>query len=307
MDFNAQTWIVQCAQETQEVKVKENNGGFQGARFALVAEHVFLHTANHRKGELSGMKRSKNLTLVAYGAIKEMMMNSHAFPEKRLKFRQLAEQIGVSRTTVNNALYILAKEGYLDFVPNQGYSVRSLNKKEIEDLQEIRLILEIGTVGKAIHRMTDESFLQFEKAKTAYEYAIVWGDYQKLYLLDAEFHASLIAMAGNYWLVQHYLEICRKAVVCLRSDALPAQRVWQIAREHNTLFEAVRIRDVDTVKDMIRKHTVYFRKDFLPFSAFPKIRRTKNLYHLNVVDHKNFRCLEIPREPAADINVSDAR
>jgi DNA-binding GntR family transcriptional regulator len=70
-------------------------------------------------------------------------------------------------------------------------------KEEIKGFYEIRLILEIGTIGKAIRRMTEEKLLRFQQAKAAWEGAIGRADGQALYLLDAKFHASLVAMAGN--------------------------------------------------------------------------------------------------------------
>ncbi len=60
------------------------------------------------------------------------MLNYEIVPGQRLVFIDLAKQLNVSRTPVNNALSILAQQGYLDFVPNQGYSVHKLTQKEAE-------------------------------------------------------------------------------------------------------------------------------------------------------------------------------
>ena len=201
------------------------------------------------------MKGYRNLTLAAYEHIKEMMMTSRLAPGERLKFKQLAERIGVSRTPVNNALHILAREGYLDFVPNAGYSVRWPTGKETKEFKEIRLILEIGSIGKAIHRITDNKLLRVQQAKTAYEKASGQADNRKLYLLDANFHASLVAMADNQQLVHYYLEICRKAVLSLQVASSPEACFWRICREHDALYQAVRLRDVDEAREMIRRHS----------------------------------------------------
>ena len=72
------------------------------------------------------MKKSKNLTLKVYNRIMKLMLDYEIVPGQRLVFVDLANQLKVSRTPVNNALSILAQEGYLDFVPNQGYSVRQI-------------------------------------------------------------------------------------------------------------------------------------------------------------------------------------
>ncbi|KAB2840081.1 GntR family transcriptional regulator, partial [bacterium] len=93
------------------------------------------------------MKKYSNLTLKVYHRIIELMLNYEIVPGQRLVFIDLAKQLGVSRTPVNNALSILAQEGYLDFVPNQGYSVHKLTRKEAENLYEFREVLEVGFLG----------------------------------------------------------------------------------------------------------------------------------------------------------------
>lgn len=91
---------------------------------------------------------------------------------------------------------------------------------------------------------------------TAYEHAIFGPDRQKLFILDAEFHASLIAMTGNYYLVQQYLEIFPKAFLSLRKNELKVDRAHETVQEHKALFEAMRIRDVERAKELIKRHVV---------------------------------------------------
>ncbi len=200
------------------------------------------------------MKEPKNLTLAAYDRIKEMMLNYDIVPGQRLVFMDLARQLGVSRTPVNNALSMLAKEGYLDFVPHQGYSVHKLTQKELEEIYEIREILEIGTIGKAIRRMTQEKLDRVARRKAEYEAAITDRVHRQLFVLDTEFHAGIIDMIDNDYLVERYREICRKIFLRFRTEHLRMTRIQEIVEEHNRLFEAIRIKDVDRAKELIRGH-----------------------------------------------------
>ena len=84
----------------------------------------------------------------------KLMLDYEIVPGQRLVFVDLANQLKVSRTPVNNALSILAQEGYLDFVPNQGYSVRRLSQKDAEELYQIREVLEVGINDQAIKNIT---------------------------------------------------------------------------------------------------------------------------------------------------------
>ena len=200
------------------------------------------------------LKGHKNLTLAAYNSIKEMMLNYDIVPGQRLIFVDLARQLGVSRTPVNNALSILAKEGYLDFVPNQGYSVHKLTKEEAESLYEVREILEIGTIDKAVRLMTDDTLHTFEKYKNAYEEAISDRVHRKLFLIDTEFHASLIEMVGNKFLTERYRDICLRIVLRFRTEDLRIARIRDIVKEHDRLFEAVSKRRVEAIKQLMLNH-----------------------------------------------------
>lgn len=206
------------------------------------------------------MKQRKNLTLATYDRILKMMINYDIVPGQRLLFMDLAKQLGVSRTPVNSALSILAKEGYLDFTPNQGYTVHKLTKEEAEGLYEIREILELGTIGKAVRRITPEKIERFKKAKQDYEKSITDRVHRGLFVLDTDFHAAVIEMVDNPYLVTRYRDLCQRIFLRFRIDALRMDRVHDIVKEHNELFEAVCIRDVDMAKNLIVKHNQSARK-----------------------------------------------
>lgn len=183
-----------------------------------------------------------------------MMLNYDIVPGQRLVFVDLAEQLGVSRTPVNNALSILAKEGYLDFVPNQGYSVHRLTLDEAESLYEIREILEVGTIGKAIRRMDDAGLKVLEKRKKDYETFITDRVQRKLFILDTDFHAGIVEMLDNPILAERYRDVCQKIFLRFRTEDLMIERIRDIVSEHEQLFEAVRIKDVAHATELIRMH-----------------------------------------------------
>ncbi len=207
------------------------------------------------------MKQKQNLTLATYDRIMEMMINYDIVPGQRLVFVDLAEQLGVSRTPVNNALSILAKEGYLDFIPNQGYAVHKLTRKEAEDLFEIREILELGSIGKAIRCISPEKIKFFSQAKENYEKAITDSVHRGLFVLDAEFHASVMEMIDNPHLVARYRELCRRIFLRFRIDTLRLDRIHEIVKEHEQLFEAICIRDVALAKDLLKNHNRNAKKN----------------------------------------------
>lgn len=190
-----------------------------------------------------------------------MMLNYDIIPGQKLIFVDLAEKIGVSRTPVNNALSILANEGYLDFIPNQGYSVHVLTEEEANYLFEIREMIEIGVIGQAIRKMTDKKIEKLEKCKLEYEKAISDRVQRKLFILDTEFHASTIEMMENPILVDRYRDICQKIFLRFRVEDLLIDRIRQIAIEHNHIFNSIRTRDVEHAKELLNIHNTNAKKN----------------------------------------------
>lgn len=223
------------------------------------------------------MKGQQNLTLAVYDRIKQMMVNYDIIPGQRLTFVDLAKQLGVSRTPVNNALSILAKEGYLDFVPNQGYRVHKLTQEEAQSLYEIREILEVGTIEKALARISDQNIQVMEKRKEDYEAAMSDRVHRRLFLLDTEFHAGLIEMVGNKFLTERYRDICLKIVLRFRTEDLRMERINDIVHEHHILLEAVKKRQANDIKRLIQSHNKNAQKNLFAIifrneSAVEKIR-----------------------------------
>jgi DNA-binding GntR family transcriptional regulator len=221
------------------------------------------------------VKPRQNLTLTTYDRILEMMINYDIIPGQRLVFVDLANQLGVSRTPVNNALSILAMEGYLDFIPNQGYTVHKLTRREADELYEIREIVEIGTIGRAVERMTPIATKRLRQKKSAYEQAITDTVHRKLFVLDTDFHASIIEMTGNPYLVDHYRDICKRIFLRFRVEALSVDRVHDIVNEHNELFEAVAIRDVELARELLRKHNRNAKQNLFQIIFAPEQVRRK--------------------------------
>jgi DNA-binding GntR family transcriptional regulator len=196
----------------------------------------------------------KNLVMATYDRIMQMMLNYDIVPGQRLIFVDLAKQLGVSRTPVNQALTILAKEGYLDFVPNQGYTVHKLTQYELESLYEIRQILELGTISKAIRRISPEKIERLKRKKEDYEKAITDRVHRGLFIRDTDFHAAVIEMTGNDLLVDRYRDLCRRIFLRFRIDTLSLDRIHEIVEEHGQFFEAICIKDVDMAKDLLKRH-----------------------------------------------------
>ncbi len=100
------------------------------------------------------------------GALRTAILDYRLRPGQRLVERELIEQLGVSRTTIREALRELTSEGLVTVVPQRGAVVSAPSLAEAEDLYEIRAVLESLLVERFVERATDA---QIEKMAAAVE------------------------------------------------------------------------------------------------------------------------------------------
>ena len=208
-----------------------------------------------------------NLTLKVYKTLREMMLHYQLVPGQRLVVMDLAKQLGVSRTPVNTALSILAKDGFLDFVPNQGYTVHKITRAEAEQLYEIVKILSLGGASKAVRFLTDEKLAELARRKADYERAVAEQVSRGRFILDQEFHAYILEMSENVYLADYFREVYQRIYLHHRIEGLRSERARQVVNEHNEIFEALRIRDVELLKELIAAH-VEAGKNYILAYAF---------------------------------------
>lgn len=200
------------------------------------------------------LNQDKNLTEMAYRKIKEMMLNYDIVPGQRLIFVDLAKRLSVSRTPVNNALSILANEGFLDFVPNQGYTVHQITREEAGALYELREIIELGAIEKALDNLSSEKIEILKRQKCLYETSVIENVSRGRFTLDQEFHASYVRMAENRYLTDYFREIYQRIFLRHRIEGLPAGRAKRVVLEHSEIYDAIRQRNLKSARQLISRH-----------------------------------------------------
>lgn len=119
-------------------------------------------------------------------------------PGERLVEATIAEQLGVSRAPVREALSALEREGVVVSVPRRGYFVRDLSEQDIEEIYSLRLILELGALPRCIERATNEDISALQRIVD--QMGVGMGqayDAVTLTTLDLSFHERICKIAGH--------------------------------------------------------------------------------------------------------------
>src|SRR5262245_27884958 len=128
----------------------------------------------------------------AYEQIKTRLINSDYPPGSFLSERQLARNLGMSKTPVKAALERLESEGFITVSPQQGIVVRELSVQEIADLYEIRSALESYALRTLAGRLTPEQVARVRANLQAQARIRGSGDVAKGVELDAAFHIQFV-------------------------------------------------------------------------------------------------------------------
>lgn len=196
----------------------------------------------------------KPLREIVFETLREAIINGVLEPGERLMEIQLAEEMGVSRTPVREAIRKLELEGFVVMIPRKGAYVSGISMKDIADVFELRAALEGLAAGLAAERITEEELDQLERMLVKIGDCVQNNDLEQLIELDTEFHATLFKASRNERLVQITSNL-REQVQRFRTTTLSTPgRLKFTLQEHKKIVEAVSERNVELAKALASEH-----------------------------------------------------
>ncbi len=181
----------------------------------------------------------------AYLHLKDMIFEYKLVPGQKLLSQDLGDRIGVSRTPVKNALNVLEREGFVRLIPNRGFYMVELSRREAEELFEVREALETMALRRAIRHFTEESFGELTHRKECYEAAVEQQLTRTRFFLDRDFHLQIAIMGKNETLVRHMQQIMELSFLKHRVEGLNPKRGYTVRQEHEDIWRAILERDVE--------------------------------------------------------------
>lgn len=188
-------------------------------------------------------------------ALRQAILDFHLKPGQRLVERELIEQLGVSRTTIREALRELTSEGLVTVVPQKGAVVATPTLDDAIDLYEVRAALESLVVQRFVERATDS---QVERLKMAVEQfhdeTIRTADIRRILAAKDLYYVVLIEGAASSAL-QQLLEGIQARVQVLRATSLSEDgRTFAAVRELRAIAEAIAARDATLAARLTAEH-----------------------------------------------------
>ncbi|MER7370218.1 GntR family transcriptional regulator [Nonomuraea wenchangensis] len=171
----------------------------------------------------------------------------------------LAAQFGVSATPVREAMLDLAKEGLVEAVRNKGFRVTELSDRDLDELTELRRLIEVPTVARLAGTMEAAAF---ERLRPIAEEIVVAGEAGDLLAYvdaDLRFHVELLALSGNARLVSVVRDLRNRARLYGLSQLSERDALGDSAREHLALLDALAGGDGEAVARLMDEHIGHVR------------------------------------------------
>ncbi|MFI6376095.1 GntR family transcriptional regulator [Streptomyces sp. NPDC050546] len=169
----------------------------------------------------------------------------------------LGERFGVSATPVREAMQQLAIEGAVEVVPNRGFRVVERGARELEELAEVRSLIEVPVMLRLARAVPAERWAELRPLAEATVRAASSGCRATYAESDRVFHRAVLSLSGNEQLVQIAEDLHRRAQWPLVGGG-PGGRgradLVADAHEHTALLDALVARDLDVVRVLVGEH-----------------------------------------------------
>lgn len=186
--------------------------------------------------------------------IREDILSGKYITDEVLRENTIANELGVSRTPVREALRQLELEGLVNIVPNKGATVAGFSAKDMNDIYVIRSYLEGLCAKWACENITEEQIEEMEEIQYLCEFHCKKEHYEQMVELDNRFHDILYA-ASNSKMLNHILSDFHHYVQRIRAVSLSnPERATRCMDEHNAIVEALKQRDGMKAEELAHQH-----------------------------------------------------
>ena len=165
---------------------------------------------------------------------------------------KLAEEYGISRTPLREALKVLATEGLVTMKVRRGASVTEVNAKDQRDVYHLLSLLESDAAGVVAATATEAQLADLQALHQSLVAAK--GDTETFFEINERFHVRLLEIADNRWRDQLVADLRKVMKLNRHNSLLKSGRVDESLHEHQLILDALLARDAALSAQRMREH-----------------------------------------------------
>jgi GntR family transcriptional regulator, rspAB operon transcriptional repressor len=206
---------------------------------------------------------SSTIRKKVYAYVREQIMSGLIAPNQRLIETKIAQEIGTSRTPVREALHNLEIEGLIHSIPRIGYQVKEISAQEVEEICEIRSIIEGLAARWAMEKASARAVKELKKNIALTEAQVSKGAVRSFIDLDAQFHEIIARCSGSTRLLE-MSQTLRGHMLRYRVQSIFSEdTVLQALKGHQKILQAIEKGDPKGVTQAVQVHLEESKKSIL--------------------------------------------
>jgi DNA-binding GntR family transcriptional regulator len=167
---------------------------------------------------------------------------------------KLAEEYGISRTPLREALKVLAAEGLVTMKVRRGAYVTEVSESDLADVYHLLALLESDAAGVVAEQATDAQLKELQALHKDLEAAAAVGNRDKFFAVNERFHMRLLQIAGNRWRDQMVADLRKVMKLNRHHSLLKSGRLEESLQEHRAVMEALAKRDAKATVKRMQEH-----------------------------------------------------
>jgi len=195
-----------------------------------------------------------NLEEQVYKELKKRIIYHKIKPGKRIIDRYIANELKVSRSLVRHIFTILVNEELLELIPRNGFYVRKIDKKEIEEIYNVRSVLEGCAVKLAVPKISEKNINQLEMIFNKAKKDLGKNKVNSFIKTDEQLHKMLIDNCGNNYLKKIINRYNNHYIFFRVVDLSRIERAEESYFEHYEIFKAVKNRNIELSSRLMEEH-----------------------------------------------------
>ena len=209
-----------------------------------------------------GPPLSRSASAAASEVIREAIIDGRLAPGQRLKEEKLARELGMSRTPVREALLVLQSEGLVESIPRRGATVRSYAVDDLDDMYQLRAVLEGYAARRAARRISPGDVVRLEESCARFDRLRAEDDLRDLVKENLFFHNVVLDAAGSDRLGPLVRKVIEIPLVYKSFYWYSPEQKLISQHYHRQLARAMRIGDAERAELIMKEHVLEAR-DFL--------------------------------------------
>src|SRR5579863_3623449 len=200
-----------------------------------------------------------NFKRKAYAALKDVIVSLDVYRSRsdiRLDERSLAEEFGISRTPVREAMAQLEREGFVRSVPRRGVYVVRKTRREVIELITAWAALESMAARLITQTASDEDIAALRRMFTTFENGALRAHLDEYSEVNIEFHQAIIRMSRNAVIIDLAENLFTHMRMIRRKTIGEMDRADRSIRDHMQIIEALEARDTARAEVLVRDHAL---------------------------------------------------